>query len=258
MQNGSRPRTELEPDGRLRTSCSHCGLRKCRRTRDFTDEQLAAVEWFKVGEAEFQAGADILTARSESAHLYTLYEGLAFRHISLPDGRRQILNFLFPGDFIGLQGSVFAASKHQVSTLTDSRVCVFEKKNLTELFRRVPELGYDITWLAAQEESFVDLNLLAVGKYRADQRIAYLLMFYFERMRALDLVDGPSCVCPLKQHHIADSLGLSLPYTNAAMRKLTSDEILRLEAGRLHILDWERFADRAVVTARYYDRIPFI
>ena len=238
--------------------CAQCKLRRLNATREFSAEELETVQWFKCGDLELQAGTEIVATGAESPHLWTLYAGHAFRYVLLPDGRRQILNFLFPTDFIGLQASILEAAEHSVAALTDVHLCVFEKRHLTEVFRKVPDLGYDITWITANEMSFVDLNLVAVGQFRADERIAYLLFSFFERMRGLELHDGLSCSLPLKQQHIADSLGLSLPYTNAALKRLVKDKLIALEGGRLVVLDWERFCARAVMPIRVGRCVPFI
>lgn len=49
------------------------------------------------------AGATLPLEGQTDAPLYTLLSGWAFRFKTLSDGRRQILNFLLAGDFIGVQ-----------------------------------------------------------------------------------------------------------------------------------------------------------
>ena len=89
------------------------------------------------------------------ALLSTLLAGWAFRFKTVPDGRRQILNFLLPGDFIGLQQEFADGSGHGVEALTDTALCVFPRDGLWDLFRQFPSLGYDLTWLAAREEGML-------------------------------------------------------------------------------------------------------
>ena len=71
---------------------------------------------------------------TSSAHLYTVLSGWAFRYKLLPDGRRQILNYCFPGDFIGLQGSVMNEMQHSIEALSDMVLCVFQREGLWRLF----------------------------------------------------------------------------------------------------------------------------
>jgi CRP-like cAMP-binding protein len=42
----------------------------------------------------------------------------------LPDGRRQILNFLLPGDLVGLQAAMLDAALHGIEALTEVQLCV--------------------------------------------------------------------------------------------------------------------------------------
>ena len=67
-----------------------------------------------------------------------------------------MLNFLLPGDFAGLQSSLFGELDHSVDALTQMTMCVFEHKDVWELFREHPGLAYDVTWLATQEEKIPD------------------------------------------------------------------------------------------------------
>lgn len=61
---------------------------------------------FQDGELAVEGGSVILMEGSHSAHLYTVLQGWAFRYKTLEDGRRQILNYVMPGDLVGLQGTV--------------------------------------------------------------------------------------------------------------------------------------------------------
>ena len=49
---------------------------------------------------------------------YIVRDGWAMRYKMLSDGRRQILNFILPGDFIGVYGSLIDTADHSVETLT--------------------------------------------------------------------------------------------------------------------------------------------
>jgi CRP-like cAMP-binding protein len=116
--------------------------------RAFSAEELAFVSKFKRGELVAETGATILAEGSHSAQLFTLLSGWAFRFKTLPDGRRQILNYCLPGDLIGLQGSVIGAMEHSVEALSPVVLCVFQRDGLGDLYRRQPGLSFDVTWLA--------------------------------------------------------------------------------------------------------------
>jgi len=202
------------------------------------DGELALIESLKRDQTMVRADASIIHEGQTNAPLYTLLSGWAFRFKTLSDGRRQILNFLLPGDFIGVQQKMADSSAHGVHALTDVMLCVFQRDALWELHRSAPKLGFSVTWLTAHEESVVDDALLSVGRRSAEERIATLLVLLYKRAAALQPEAVTSGVpFPLTQQHIADALGLSLVHTNKTLRKLERRGLHRISEGRLQLLD---------------------
>lgn len=230
------PTTAPAPAGESR--CRACPLRRHALFQSPTDEELDLVQSLKRREHRLAAGETLIHEGQTDAPLYTLLEGWAFRYKTLSDGRRQILSFLLPGDFIGVQQKMGDAAAHGVVSLTDAAFCVFHRDALWELHRRSPTMGFNITWLTAHEESMVDDTLLSVGRRSAEERIASLLIILFKRAAALQDDAGRDGVpFPLTQQHVADGLGLSLVHTNKTMRKLERRGLHRIEGGRLHLRD---------------------
>ncbi|QKC81454.1 Crp/Fnr family transcriptional regulator [Mesorhizobium sp. NZP2077] len=219
--------------------CENCPLRPLPVFREFEKEELAFISKFKKGELAVDKGATVLVEGSHSAHLYTVLSGWAFRYKLLPDGRRQILNYLMPGDLIGLQGSVMGEMQHSVEALSPMLLCVFERDNLHELYRNHPGLGYDITWIASREERMLDENLLSVGRRSAIERAAYLIAFIASRAKVVGLNGKQSIQIPITQQHIADTLGLSLVHTNKTIRKLMDRKLILWRDGGCEVVDIE-------------------
>ncbi len=208
--------------------CAACALRPRAAFLPVSDEERDTIESFRQGAREVQAGRSIIDEHRVSAQLYTLYSGWAFRYKSLSDGRRQILNFLVPGDFIGLQEEFADGSTHGVEAATDVTLCVFARERLWELFQRQPKLGYDITWLASREEKMVDDNLVTAGRRNATERVAMLLMHLYRRAQGVGMAREGWVEFPFNQQHMADALGLSLVHTNKTLRKLREAKLVEI------------------------------
>ena len=204
----------------MRVSCFECALRACGLFKPVSQDELASINDLKRDHVAVPAGTEIIRAGQDSAELYTLYSGWAFRFKNLPDGRRQILNFLLPGDLLGLQAAMFDVAQHGIEALTEVELCLLPQHKVWELFGRAPELAFDVTWLGAREESHVDENLLSTGRRTAAERIAALIVILYKRADALGLVADKTFVFPLSQQHIADALGLSLVHTNKTLARL--------------------------------------
>jgi len=226
-------------------ACKECPLRTLPLFMPHAAEELALIETLKNDQVVFAADSTVIHEGQSDAPLYTLLSGWAFRFKTLSDGRRQILNFLLPGDFIGVQQKMSDATAHGVQAITEIILCQFRRDALWALHRSAPTLGFSVTWLTAHEESIVDDNLLSVGRRSAEERIATLLILLFKRAAALlpDVDVGTKGVqFPLTQQHIADGLGLSLVHTNKTLRKLERRGLHRIENGQLRLLDVKALA----------------
>jgi CRP-like cAMP-binding protein len=217
----------------MRVPCFECALRASGAFKPVSEMELAFINEMKRDHLVCPPGADIIAAGQEQAELYTLYAGWAFRFKMMPDGRRQILNFLLPGDFIGLQAAMFEASLHGVEALTEVQLCLLPRRKVWVLYENMPELAFDVTWLGSREESIVDENLLSAGRRSAAERIAALVISLYKRLDALKLVVNGAMPFPLSQQHIADALGLSLVHTNKSLAKLRRLGMFSLADGTL-------------------------
>src|SRR5438270_5105247 len=204
----------------MQLPCYECALRACGLFKPVTPEELSSINRIKREHLQVPAGGEIVRAGDDSPELYTLYRGWAFRFKTLPDGRRQILNFLLPGDLLGLQAAMFDAALHGIEALTAVELCVLPRSKVWALFGKMPDLAFDVTWLGSREESLVDENLASVGRRTAEERIAALIVKLYKRADVLGLVTDATFTFPLTQQHIADALGLSLVHTNKTLARL--------------------------------------
>ncbi len=148
----------------MKTPCVRCPLRELKHFREFNSEELEFVSRFKRGELAVDAGATIFVEGAHSAHLFTVLHGWGFRYKTLEDGRRQILNYVMPGDLIGLQGTIMGEMQHSIEALSPVSLCVFERDKLPGLYNKHPSLAFDLTWIAAREERILDEHLLSIGR----------------------------------------------------------------------------------------------
>jgi len=193
----------------------------------------------KTGECLYFQGDDC-------SNIYVLLDGWAFRHQSLEDGRRQILEFALPGSVFGLPGS--GVMTHSLEALTPCTFSVFARDSLCDLFQQLPILALRFVELLAGAEARAFERLTNVGRRSARERVANLLVELLVRARQLSPTSRtPRMTLPLMQPHIADALGLAsetVCRTLAAMRK---DGIVVLRAQKLEVQDIDRLAAEAGV-----------
>lgn len=238
--------------------CEACGLRAHAAFLAISPAELKTIESFRVGTRSVHAGGTVIEEHARSSQLYTLYAGWAFRYKTLSDGRRQILGFLLPGDFIGLQDEFAEGQTHGVEAATEATFCVFERDRLWDMFHAQPKLGYDITWLAARDEKMIDDNLVTTGRRNAGERVAMLLMHLYRRAERLGMVRDGWVAFPFNQQHIADALGLSLVHTNKTLRRLQRMGLHKIDGGWLRILEPHALETLGDYFERPLRRVPLI
>lgn len=217
--------------------CHRCPLNGRPHFQNHDDDETRFVATFKRGELQVDPSSSFLIEGTRSPHLYTVLSGWGFRYKLLDDGRRQILNYVMPGDFLGLQSSLFGEMQHSVQSLSRMLLCVFERDALDRLFASHAKLSYDITWIAAREEQILEEHMLSIGRRSAQERAAYLLAYIHERGRRAGLIDQGGPIVPFTQTHLADTLGLSLVHTNKTLRHLQNERHIRWAGKSCYVND---------------------
>lgn len=230
-----------------RTDCKNCPLRKRSLFTPFTDDELAFMQSFKTGELRVDAGTTILLEGSNSPQLYTVLDGMGTRFKTLENGKRQVINFLFPGDFTGLQAALMGEMQHSVEATTQMTLCAFRRNDLWRLFRQHPQRAYDLTWIAAVEEHFLGETIASLGQRDATQRIAWALVRIHERLKAVGLGRDGAVPLPFRQQDLADALGLSLVHTNKTLKSLRAMGLARWNHGILELREFDTLADMAMI-----------
>ncbi|WP_375291156.1 Crp/Fnr family transcriptional regulator [Qipengyuania sp.] len=217
------------------------------------------LETFKTGEVTIDRGGQLIEQGSEGGGLFTVLSGMLMRYQSLDDGRRQIVNFMFPGDLIGLQGAFDGVASHSVEALLPSRLCTFDPGKFFDLIAARPALGYDITWLAAKEERALEAHLVALGRRSAKERVAYLAIWLLRRAVATCTAVGRHRLeVAITQAQISDMLGLSLVHTNRTIKALEREQLVIWKPNGIEIPDLDAAARYAQISDEVDRPRPYI
>ncbi len=198
-------------------------------------DEVAFMTRFKVGELEVEAGTQLLMEGANSPQLFTVFSGLGLRYKTMEDGKRQVLNFVFPGDFLGMQAGVMGEMRHSIEATTEMKLCVFSRSDLWSMFKTTPARAFDLTWMAAVEENFLGEALATIGQMTATERLSWAFVRIFQRAEALEMTRGPEMRLPYRQQDFADALGLSLVHTNKTLGRLRERQLVHWAEGRLRI-----------------------
>lgn len=226
--------------------CEQCPLRRRLLFRPFSEAELGFVAEMKTDHIVVAPRSDIVRQDEVGGPVYTLFEGWAIRYQRLPTGARQILDILLPGDIIGLASALLGTIKHSVQAITPATLCVLSGRGWPELFERHPAVALNQLQTRVEEEQRGDVRLSLLGRSNAEQRIAYLMLDTFDRLRQRGLVNGGStCPFPLQRRDLADAVGLSRVHVARTLDRLRERRLAEIRDGVLVLYDRLRLADLA-------------
>ena len=226
--------------------CADCPVRGKPLFRPFTPDELTFVSEAKQGQYDIEPKGSIVDASTNGEEMFSLLSGWAFRYKALPNGDRQILDFLLPGDLIGLQSPMIGRLRHGVIAITPVTVCEIASGPMQALFEAQPALAAALMQTLLIDDERADRRLLMLGRQRPTQRLAYLLLEMFERLEQRQLVDGTRCSLPLTYVHLADALGLSRAQLARSLAEIKDRGWARLRDGELELFARQKMSQYAV------------
>lgn len=172
-----------------------------------------------------------------SEDVFVLCSGWAFRLFQLPDGGRQILNFLLPGDLFSAT-SVFEQRFHfSVMALTEIRISGMRRAEIQSRLAINPGILTALAKSCIAETEAADEMLTALGQRSAEERIAYLFLHLMQRIAARSVIREQRYPVPLRQQDIADAVGLTAVYVNRVLGLFRERGLAELSDGVLKVFN---------------------
>ena len=220
--------------GDLAAPCRHCGAREfniCQAPDTVQQDKLFAL----ATRLQFGKRDRLFAAGDPARHVYNLTEGTVSVSRSLTDGRRQILGFLLPGDFLGLEPG--ESHRCDAEALTEAKVCRFERTTFDAFLQDNPEVALRLLRIASSDLAQAARHELLLGRKTAVERIATFLIDLRDRSGARHLRTHPLAL-PMTRSEIADYTGMTIETVSRVLGRLKSGKVIELVgAGAVRVLD---------------------
>jgi len=142
------------------------------RLRNFVDLTLPDLQSLRAVievEQSVKKRRDLVHDGYEYCKLCFVKDGFAARYKLLRNGKRQIVDFVLPGDVVGLPGSFLDRAAHSVLAVSDMKLQVCSLEAFVALCFRRPKFGLALSWLAAQEAvNYAERKSTSAGARRSN------------------------------------------------------------------------------------------
>lgn len=229
-------------------------VRRLNTLRPLTEQAVAALEQAALeGLQHAGAGEDLISEGDPVDSIRVLLSGWLCRYKTLEDGRRQIVNFVVPGETCDAYAYLLSRMDHSIAAITPVTYAEIKRARLEKMVaddRSLAEAMWCETLLnnAIQREWAINL-----GRRVALERVAHLFCEMFERLRPVGLTDGNSCGLPVTQMDLADATGLSVVHLNRTLQELRATGLIVLRDRMLTINDLDALKDAAMYSPGYLE-----
>lgn len=220
----------IEPNGHF---CSDCAVRGAAVCSSLDAAELREFEHLG-RRVHFDSGETVFSEEDITTSFYNVLEGVMRLYKLLPDGRRQIIGFALPGDFLGMNLS----GRHNFSAdaIGAVTVCQFAKVPFGRFIEDRPQLLRRINELAIRELSQARDHMVLLGRRSADEKVATFLLSWRERLVALKGLSD-TVPLPMSRQDIADYLGLTIETVSRTFTKLERHGVIEILHGGISLLD---------------------
>ncbi|ORE95116.1 Crp/Fnr family transcriptional regulator [Aurantimonas sp. 22II-16-19i] len=197
---------------------------------------------------------DLIREGDRPGAVFVILDGWACRYKILPNGTRQVLAYLMPGDCCDLHIGLLAEMDHNIQVITPALVATVERKAMDEIMDQHRGVAKAMYIAQLVDEGTMRAWITSMGRRTSTERVAHLMCELYLRARNVGLVFEPELKLPLSQLLLADSLGMTPVHVNRVLKVLRLSGAMTLQRGSLHIVDAAKLVHLAGFDDNYLHR----
>ncbi|GJE59655.1 Crp/Fnr family transcriptional regulator [Methylobacterium trifolii] len=208
---------------------------KLSRSGLLTDADLPVIESLSAQSRPVEAGQVLIHEGEHPDTVHLMVEGFAHRYKILPEGRRQIVGLMLPGDFCDLQATILGSRDHSIAALTAGNVAELPQRLVDDLILSHSRIARALWWATLVEESILRAWLTNLGQREGDRRMAHLFCEMLVRLQVVGRAGENGFVLPFSQVQLGDLLGLSNVHVSRVLQDLRGQGLIVLKDRRLEV-----------------------
>lgn len=187
----------------------------------------------------FSRDEEIFGEGEAADYVYQVVSGAVRTYRILRDGRRQIDEFHFAGEYFGLE----MGETHRITAeaLTDASIRMIRRGALSDLAAKRSDAARALFRLTAEGLQRCQDHVLMLGRRSAQERVVGLLLDIACRTNARAELD-----VPMGRQDMADYLGLTIETVSRALTALQDEGLIALPTVRHVVLKDRRALERMV------------
>ena len=217
-------------------SCAECAVRPHAICAALDQDELRQFEQLS-HRLQYRPNEPVFSQEEIVTSCYNVLEGVLRLYKLLPDGRRQIVGFALPGDFLGLSIN----GRHGISAdaVGPVSVCRFVKTSFSRFMAEKPNLLRRINEFITRDLDEAQEQMVLLGRRSAEEKVAIFLIKWRDRLARIGPLASLTPL-PMSRQDIADYLGLTIETVSRTFTKLERDGVIEIVSGGIRLTDVRR------------------
>jgi CRP/FNR family transcriptional regulator len=209
--------------------CLICSVRSINMCGSLESDELsklakiARCETYGSGETLFHEGDPI-------SSVYNITDGAVRLSTMLKNGRRQVIGFLFAGDFIGFSDR--DAYPWTGESVRGAKVCKFARGELSRAVKELPKIEHRLLEMATSDLASAQEHITMLGQGSAAEKVSAFLLMLSRKAAQRGGVANPVHL-PMTREDIADYLGLAFETVSRCFTRLENEGLITIESTRV-------------------------
>ena len=219
-----------------------------------TDADRAALERVTAHPRRVASKKDLIREGDQPGPVFVMLDGWAMRYKILPNGSRQVVAFLMPGDACDLHIGMLAEMDHSIQTITPARVATISRGEMDQLMSEHQGVARAMYVSQLADEGILRAWIVSMGRRSSIERVAHLVCELYVRAHWSGMVAEEEFELPLSQVVLADALGMTPVHINRILKELRLSGAMALQRGSVSIMDPVRLVQIAGFDENYLHR----
>jgi len=226
----------------IKAACTDCSLRDLCLPLGLGADDLRALEDTVKSHRKLNKGEFLYRVGDPFRSLYAIRTGSTKTCEIAADGSVQITGFHLPGELLGIDA--INSEKHpcDVVALETTEICELPFGKLEGLARELPGLQHQLFRLMSREIAEEEVQLLMLGRMKAEERLAAFLLSISKRYHHLGY--SPTDLhLPMSRQDLGDYLGLALETVSRLFSRFQEDKLITVQGRNVKLLNVARLKD---------------
>jgi len=203
----------------------------------FSEAGVAALTLATANARKVGPRQDLIREGDKPGPIFVILEGWACRYKILPNGLRQVLAFLMPGDCCDIHVDLLEEMDHSIATITPCVVAKIERETVNAILDDHPGVMRALYLNQLIDEGTLRAWMTSMGRRASIERVAHLMCELHLRARNIGINESDSLRMPLAQSLLADALGMTAVHINRVLKQLRLAGAMEIKRGMLIISD---------------------